>query len=133
PVLLAVGSLLVAGAAHGQSWRTMTSARQVWDEQPVSVNLQYGAGELTVRPGDEPMLYRMELRYDEETTTPLATFDADSRELWLAARGRETRGRVQGGSHADIELTRDVPMALDVKFGAGEAELELGGLSIQRL
>lgn len=133
PALLAAGVLLVASTAHGQSWRTMTSARQVLDERPVSVSLRYGAGELTVRPGEEPMLYRMVLRYDEETTTPLATFDADARELWLGARGRGNRGRVKSGSRADIELTRSVPMTLDVDFGAGEATLELGGLSLLRL
>jgi hypothetical protein len=40
---------------------------------------------------------------------------------------------VREGSTARIALTREVPLDLDLEFGAGEAEIELGGMSLQRL
>ena len=134
--LAAVGvSLALAAPATAQSWRTVSSARQVWDQAPVDVQIRYGAGELHVLPAEEPLLYEMEMRYDERYFTPLTEFDADRRTLELGLRSLERRRGInlEEGSRARFALTQQLPLDLALEFGAGEAELELGGLSLRRL
>lgn len=138
----AAGALLVAAAlctgatAQAQEWRTVSSARQVFDRTPLDVQVRYGAGELRLRPAASPMLYEMEMRYDERYFTPITEYDTAARSLRLGLDGR-TQGRrsinVREGSRATIALTREVPLNLELQFGAGEAEIELGGVSLQRL
>lgn len=125
--------LLVAGIAEGQSWKTMESARQLHDDGPTSVRIEYGAGELRVEPAPRRMLYHMELRYDENRFTPVTTFDAQARTLRLGLNDRDRRGSKTHGSRAVIGLTREAPLDLKLEFGAGEASLDLGGMSIRSL
>jgi hypothetical protein len=136
--LLVLGALLAAPApGEAQTWRTMTSARQIAaDRSPLAVHLQYGAGELRVGPAADRMLYQMDLRYDEEAFAPVAEFDQAKRALRLGVSSREGRRRginVREGSRAEIGLAKGVPLDLQLEFGAGKAELDLGGLSLQRL
>ena len=131
---------LVAGcspepAAEAQAWRTMTTSRQVWDHEVHDVRIQYGAGTLTLRPADAPTLYHMEMRYDEGATRPRAEYDAERRtlRLGLSSFGGEGRSANRGGATASIALSREVPFELDLDFGAGTADIELGGVSLHRL
>ncbi|MEX2571924.1 MAG: hypothetical protein WD737_11550 [Gemmatimonadota bacterium] len=135
--LLVTGAGLVSGAhvADAQTWRTMTSARQVWETTPIDVRIQYGAGTLRIDPVGSPMLYELEIRYDEEIFEPIAEFDPDARTLRLGIESRERRRsmNLREGSTATIGLTREVPLDLRLEFGAGEAEIELGGIALERL
>lgn len=81
------------------------------------------------------MLYQMEMRYDEDNFEPVTEFDADERLLRLGVKGKEGRRnlRLREGSHATIALSRRVPIDLDLDFGAGEADLDLGGISLRSL
>lgn len=126
---------LIVGTAQAQSWKSVTSARQVWGTEPVDVHVEFGAGELRVQPGDRPMLYRMDMRYDEDRFTPVTTFDRDRQALHLGVRGREGRKgvKIREGSRATIWLTREVPLGLELEFGAGEAEIDLGGMRLRHL
>ena len=121
--------------ATAQSWRTMTSARQLAGTGPVKVRVEYGSGRLELRPAEKPMLYRMETRYDESQFSPVSTFSQESRLLQLGVRAKEGRRGMgaKTGSHATISLTREVPIDLDLDFGAGEAQIDLGGMRLQRL
>lgn len=127
-----------AGSSDAQSWRTVSSSRQKWDEKALAVEVEYGAGRLTVSPADRPLLYQFQMRYDEDSVTPLTEYDRGSGKLRL---GMESRDRKRGvrvrnvseESRADLHLTRDVPLDLDLEFGAGEADIDLGGLSLRRL
>lgn len=133
-VIGAIGLLMVGGPAEAQSWRTMESARQLQDREHTSVKIEYGAGTLRVEPAEARMLYRMELRYDEDDFRPITEFDAESHTLRLGAEGIRSRSmNIESGSRATIALTREAPLDLDLDFGAGEAELELGGMRIRRL
>lgn len=125
--------LLVAGIAEGQSWKTMESARQLLDDGPTNVRIEYGAGELRVEPAPQRMLYHMELRYDENRFTPVTAFDAQARTLRLGLNDRDRGGSTKHGSRAVIALTREAPLDLKLEFGAGEASLDLGGMSIRSL
>jgi N-terminal domain of toast_rack, DUF2154/Cell wall-active antibiotics response 4TMS YvqF len=131
----AFAATALAGGAHAQGMRSMTSARQLsGEERQLDVALQYGAGRLKVEPASGGFLYRMEMRYDERAFTPLTEYDRDSGRLRLGVESNRRRGestRVDREQRATIALTPDVPMELELEFGAGEAEVELGGLSIR--
>jgi hypothetical protein len=127
--------LLPGHDATAQTWRTMTSERQVWERDPIDVNVQYGAGNLRITPAEAPTLYKMELRYNEEAFEPVVSFDQNRHVLRLGVRSPESRHNMdmQQGSTATIGLSREVPIDLDLEFGAGKATIELGDLSLQRL
>lgn len=134
-LLLLVG---VAAPAHAQHMRSLTSARQVaGDERRLAVVVEYGAGELRVEPARGDLLYRMELRYDEEQVRPVMEYDRAAGRLKLGVESRDHgRGgghRVNRGDHATVALSPRVPLALDLKFGAGTANVELGGLALERV
>lgn len=120
---------------QAQTWRTMTSARQLTERGPHQIEVHYGAGTLRVGPTDSPNLYRMELRYDEDRFEPLTAYDPQSRKLRLGLEMHGSRRRIRGAdsSTATIELTPEVPLDLELHFGAGKAELELGGMSLSAL
>lgn len=125
----------IIGPVSAQNWRTLTSARHLWDQEPVSVEIGYGAGELRIAPAEAPFLYQMEIRYDADKIEPEIDFDDDDNELALGIRSiRDGRSFDHlEGSSAAISLTREVPLDLDLEFGAGEAEIELGGISLRTL
>jgi hypothetical protein len=131
---LAVGGLLAwAVPAHAQTWRTATSARQMNGERRMDVALEYGAGRLTVGAADAGLLYRYEMRYEEEKMRPVSEYDRAAGTLRLGMEGRDTRGvrNPREGGHANVALSPSVAIDLDLDFGAGEADVNLGGLSLR--
>lgn len=133
-VALLLGSLGAPIDAAAQSWRTMTVSRQIENAEHVTVQLRYGAGEFRLRPAVDGLLYRMELRYDEDTTEPVAAFDGRNLELGVESQGRNIRiGRNKGSGSMDVALGRGVPMSLEFELGAVEATFDLGGLSLTDL
>lgn len=133
--LATAGLLAASSAAEAQTWRTMESARQLHDRELTSVQIEYGAGELTVEPAPASMLYEMELRFDEDEFEPITEYDPGERTLRLGMDGRGRGGmmNIKSGSRAVIGLSREAPLDLDLDFGAGEAELDLSGMRIRRL
>lgn len=135
PLAVFTAMLVLGGDASAQTWRTITSARQVRDKEPVRVEIQFGPGELNLKPGSEPMLYQMEMRYDEERHSPVSEYDPEDRRLRLGIRDRDGDHGIKNhkGSRATISLTRVVPLDLDLEFGAGEADIDLGGVALRTL
>jgi hypothetical protein len=118
---------------EGQEWRTVTMSRQLEDNDPVRVFVEYGAGQFNVRSVDEDLLYRMNLRYDEERFEPIADYSGDRLQLGVESiRRRINVNRRQSGS-LELELARGVPMDLDLEFGAVQADIDLGGLALTDL
>lgn len=116
--------------------REMTSARQLAGERQLAVRVQYGAGRLQVQPATGDLLYRMDLRYDEEGFRPVAEYDRGAGRLRLGIEGREHGGSGHHDGdqeHANISLSPTVPTDLSLQFGAGEATVELGGMALRDL
>lgn len=135
-VAAALVTLPLAGPepASAQSWRTVTMSRQVSGEDELDVRVEYGAGRLSLHPADGQLLYRMNLRYDEEAFEPVADLDDGRLRLGVHGLGRSIRlGKDRDGGEAEISLARDVPMDLRLELGAVRADLELGGLSMTGL
>ena len=129
--LLAAAVLPIA--AEGQSWRTVTMSRQLEDSDEIRVYVEYGAGAFTVRSIDEGLLYRMNLRYDDEKFEPVADFSGDRLHLGVETIGRGVKLKGREAGDLELELARGVPMDLDLEFGAVKAEIDLGGLALTDL
>lgn len=133
------GAMIAACAAPlgAQQWRTVDVARQLRDTAPHDVRISYGAGSVSVRAADEPVLFAMHLRYDEDAVTPVHRYDAANRRLTLGLGDASVRiGRSMGkDSYGElrVRLGRAVPMNLDLALGAAEARLDLGGLALRGL
>jgi hypothetical protein len=139
PIAL-VTLLSAATPARAQTWRTVTSARQLHGERELSVEVEYGAGLFRVTPGAAGELYRVEMRYDEDKFTPVRTFDATAGTLRVGVRGREgvrvslnDNRRGEDSPFLDLGLSPDIPLSLDLQLGAVESDVELGGLALQRV
>lgn len=111
----------------------MSSSRQLAGQESMDVHVRYAAGEFRVRPSSAGTLYRMNLRYDDDHFDPVSHFDGRSLEVGLESdrRSLNLNGRNQGS--LDLELARGVSMGLELEFGAVEARLDLGGLSLTGL
>ncbi|HEX8725434.1 MAG TPA: LiaF domain-containing protein [Gemmatimonadaceae bacterium] len=127
----------IAGA---QSWRTLDVSRQLRDTTELHVHVQYGAGRFDLRGANTPVLYSMELRYDENSATPLHRFDATAGTLDIglkdAADGSHwIHHQSDDGNNAAMRLmlAPTVPMDLTLSLGATEARVDLGGLTLRGL
>ena len=130
-----VGLALVAAGLNAQSMRTFTASRKVEAMPLLTVAVEFGAGYLTIGPDDSGMLYDAELRYDQERATPQHRYDPFRHRLDLRLRpvgsaGVRVTNREQLAQRASLTLAPSIPLALDVTLGAGEGELELGGLRL---
>jgi len=138
---LLASTLLGCGGqrADAQRMRSMTSARQLQNERRATVEVKYGAGRLRVAPARNDNLYQMELRYDDEQFRPVTDYDRAAGRLTLGVESRErgshrgSRGRHRDEQHATIELTPRILIALELNFGAGQADVALGGLALEEL
>lgn len=126
-------ALALAGAApaRAQDWRTITSLRQYKGEERLNVELEYGAGRLFISPAESNDLYRATLRYDAKTFRPVTQYRDGI--LKLGVEGGSIRGHNLKSGRLDLALGTRTPLDMDLKFGAVEAELELGGLRIHSL
>src|SRR5690606_26503137 len=91
--------------------------------------VQYGAGRLNIAPANAGTLYRANLRYDAEAFTPKVSY-ANNR-VRFGIEGNNVRGRNLKEGLLDMKLSPDVPLELDLEFGASDATIELGGLGVQ--
>jgi hypothetical protein len=133
--LLGIGlAFALAAPAHAQDWRTVTSARQFAGESVLEVDVEYGAGKMNIAPGAKGSLYKSTLRYDAEAFRPVTTYSSGHLKIGSGDM-RKVRGGGHGKSHMmnrlDLALTQETPLDLELKFGAVEAQIELGGLRIR--
>jgi len=136
PLVFAALYLLLVGLptpGHAQSWRSVTMSRQLAGEEQIDVRIRFGAGRLTIGPGEPGTLYRMHLRYDEESFEPVADYGEGRLDLGIESIKHNFRWRKDDTQNMELSLARGVPMALDLEFGAVRADLDLGGLQMTRL
>lgn len=132
-VALVLGTLVTADAS-AQTWREETVARQRTGETSLDVEVRYGFGRFEAGPADPGVLYRVDLRYDEEVAGPAVEYE-DGR-LRIASGEREAGfrfGRDPGGSSLAVALPRDVDLDLRMELGAVQSDVELGGLRLREL
>jgi hypothetical protein len=135
---IALVLLVTASATFGcdvaptaaQDWRTITTQRQYAGEKKLDLELTYGAGRLSVQPGTPGSLYKATLKYDADMFKPVNSYHEGLLKVGVDDF-RHVRGRHNSNAgRLDVALSTDVPLDLQLKFGAVEAQLELGGLRI---
>lgn len=129
-----LAAALLAGIAlplTAQTYRTTVETRRVTG--PLSVDLTFAVGELLVRPGDHDHSYRLAMTYLEDAFDPSVRFDAERGRLAVKLDGDvRLRDDMDASDQLlDLALPRGVPLDLDLSFGAVEAEIELGGLTLR--
>ena len=132
---LAVPWLAAPADLDAQRWKTVTAARQVTNEEKLRVEVEYGAGVLTVRRGDDRELYNALFHYDQNWGRPKTEYANGRLEVGLAAIENGNRRTEDWPDEAslDLKLAPGVPLDLELDFGAGRAELDLTGLGVTRL
>ncbi len=130
--------IAVTGAsAAAQSWRTMDVSRQVRDSSEHSVRVHFPVGRFSLRATSDPVLYSMQLRYDEDYMRPWHEYDAESRRVTLGVDADDVRlrkhRRALDEAELEVSLSDAVPMDLALELGATEARLDVGGLALSRL
>ncbi len=141
-VLLGVNALVAIlsplDAAIVQNSQTVTTSQKLEDTDEKRVSIEFSAGRLAIRPVDEGLLYRLKLRYKKDYFEPVTDLSGNRLHLGVERIRKGFRGIFNwnssgGGNEFDLELTREVPMDLHINFGAGSAELDLGGLALTGL
>lgn len=122
-------ALLAPAALHGQDWHTTSYARQAAGENSLHVDVEYGAGRLNIAPASAGTLYRANLRYDADAFTPKVTY-ANGR-VRFGIEGNNVRGRNLKEGLLDLRLSPQVPVDLELAFGAADATIELGGIRVR--
>lgn len=141
-VLLGVNALVAIlsplDAAIVQNSQTVTTSQKLEDTDEKRVSIEFSAGRLAIRSIDEGLLYRLKLRYKKDYFEPVTDLSGNRLHLGVERTRKGFRGIFNwnssgGGNEFDLELTREVPMDLHINFGAGSAELDLGGLALTGL
>jgi len=134
PYIAAITVAVAPALLAGQSWRTVTMSHQIEDNSEIRVFVEYGAGHLKIGAADGGVLYRMNLRYDEDIFEPVSDFSGDRLHLGVESIGRGFNiGRNKQSGELDLEFARGIPMDMDLEFGAVRADIDFGGLALTDL
>lgn len=126
-----LGAALIFATAplSAQDWQTMSSARSFTNESALKVDVEYGAGQMTIKPGSDASLYRADLRYDADVFRPRMSFTGG--ELKVGIQDGKTKGRNMKAGRLDLALGTNVPLDMELKFGAAEAAIDLSGMLVK--
>ncbi len=138
PIVLALA--LAGGMLPAQTMRSFTTARQLHGESRLAAHLEYGSGSLRILPGAASGdLYRMRLWYDAERFSPTSSFEPATGTVRLALGRTGTAGlRIASRERLDeqtavLTLSPQVALTLDLRLGAVDGDIELGGLQLTEL
>jgi N-terminal domain of toast_rack, DUF2154 len=96
----------------------------------VRVSLNMGAGNLRVGSGTDKLM-RADFDYNVPSWKPEVKYTAG--ELSISQPSGHSTHLGNTKYEWDVRLNRDVPVNMSVHFGAGEAHLDLGSLSLRRV
>jgi len=109
--------------------------RSVRGESALRVEVQFGAGSLSLGVADAGLLYRARIQTHEGRTLPVHEY-RDGR-LRVGNESAEGAGRLRAARgetpSLDLRLSRSVPINLDLSMGAVEADLDLSGIPLRSL
>lgn len=126
----------LAATAQAQTWRTLDVSRQLRDSSEHRIRVHYSAGRFSLRPTTDPVLFSMQLKYDEERMRPIHRYDAESRSATLGVEGELRWTRYMSDENVGemhLGLSSAVPLDLELELGATRARVDVGGLSLNSL
>lgn len=98
----------------------------------VSVRLKMGAGKLRIDTGTDKLV-AADFTYNVPAWKPEVRYTKNADRGTLTIEQPPTEGIHMAGTEYewDLRMNREVPLDLDLKFGAGEAHLDIGGLTLR--
>jgi hypothetical protein len=127
----------IASTSEAQTWRTLDVSRQLRDTSGHHIRVRYAAGRFSMRPTTDPVLFSMQVRYDEERTRPIHQYDPESRSATLGVEGQSIRWtrhlKDDNVGEMRLGLSSQVPLDLELELGATQARVDAGGLSLSNL
>jgi hypothetical protein len=134
--------LLATAPLSAQSWRTESKSRHNRGQDVLDVSIKYAVGRFDLGKVSGNLLYQINTKYDEDVFRLRSDyFESDGRgSLRIEIEGLEDEIELgdldnyeyEGGS-LQVGLPSDVPVSVSVKLGAAEANLDLGGLHLEKL
>ncbi len=127
---------LSSQAALAQSWRNVSTSRQLREEERLTVEVEFASGTFHLGPGTTASLYRIRATYDEDRFESETTYDQRSSHIFAKVTPHDGHGDLDMDADSpqllDIALSPAVPITLDLKIGAATSSIELGGLAVRR-
>lgn len=132
-MLLATLAGVVAQPVAAQDLQTLVETRRVNADRPMTVDVTFAAGRLAVQPSEHARTYRVSMSYLAEVFEPTVAFDPQGNDLTITLDDGDIRLKDLDGVDQTLalELPADVPLDLSLGFGALEADIELGGLTLR--
>jgi hypothetical protein len=128
-------ALCLCGCVIESAGPTQHEARSIDKDasERVTVDLKMGAGNLRVDSRTQDQLMRADFTYNVASWKPYVRYSAAASHgrLSVDQPGNTSKHFGKMKYEWDLRLARDVPMDIRVHFGAGEADLSLGGLSLR--
>ncbi len=139
-ILAALLVLVTAAPLAAQSWRTESKSRQNRGQDFLDVRIKYAVGRFNLERGSDRLLYRVNTRYDEDVFDLRSDyFESDGHgSLRIEIEGLDNDWdfdddyEYEGGS-LSVGLPSNTPLAVNIKLGAAEADLDFGGLNLEKL
>jgi hypothetical protein len=130
PAVCACLSGCVVETAHGPTrHETRTIERDT--AETARVDMQMGAGELRVEGGAAPLM-QADFNYNVPAWRPQIRYHSFAGRADLSIRQPAGTGHIGNAIHDwDLRLNDAIPMDFLLHFGAGEARLNLGSLSLR--
>lgn len=136
--LVAAAVTAASAPLAAQTMRSFSAVRNVAGERVLRASLDFHGGTVSVAPLDGKGLFHILMRYDADRFVPIQDYEPRTGLLHLGLQpvgvtGVRVTSRAQLAQTAQFTFARDVPLILSASFGASEAQLQLGGLTLNEL
>ncbi|HEY71886.1 MAG TPA: hypothetical protein G4N99_01275 [Thermoflexia bacterium] len=104
------------------------------DDEPVAVELAFGAGDLEIEAGASDQLFSGHFRYNVEQWEPEVTYAAHV--LTIEQGGADEEWGFPTGNTRnewELEFSPEIPLDVNLQVGAGKGNLDLTGLQLVKL
>ena len=133
--VLALATMVVACDEERMDFETETKTVALEGAARAEIGLHMGAGQLKVRGADQEALLEGSFEYNRARLRPEIDYrrfdDKGILHVRHARRNSIPFGRVR--NRWDLALAKSVPLDLSVDLGAGESDIDLRGLKLERL
>lgn len=140
--LLVLGSLFSTTYRKAEEWKTsmapgdfhQTETVELGEAESVEARLELTHGTLRLAGGATQLL-EADFDYDVKEWEPRVSYNVLGKQGKLTLR-QEVETAIAFGARRnrwDLKFNNDVPLELEIKMGAGQCRLELGGMNLTRV
>lgn len=133
PLLPLTAVLCMSGCVVDKAGPVEYSSRTIErdNSEAVRVDLEMGAGRLRVGSGTDKLM-RADFAYSVPVWKPEVRYSSTAGRATLSIKQPSHRASIGNVKYEwDVRLNREVPMNVNVNFGAGDAELDLSAITLR--